>query len=133
MNQIILDTNAFSLYVKKNKTIFKEVEQSDVTCLSVVSVGELIYGFSKGSKTEHNKLILNSFLDNPLVKLVNINKNIAVIYGELYYILQKSGTPIPVNDIWIAACAIETDSMLITYDKHFLSIPKLKLWDKINE
>jgi tRNA(fMet)-specific endonuclease VapC len=44
--------------------------------------------------------------------------------------LRKSGTPIPINDVWIAAQCLETGSLLVTYYNHFAQIPGLRLWDE---
>ena len=71
------------------------------------------------------------FLKGKNIKILEINKKVAKIYGEISSILKKQGTPLPINDVWIAACAIEANSTLVTYDKHFLNIPNLKLWSKI--
>jgi len=131
MTRILLDTNAFSSYVNQDKKIIDQMLKSDKVYLSVISSGELVAGFLKGTKFEYNNITLEKFLKNSKVQLLNISKNTSDIYGKIYYELQKNGLLIPINDVWIAACAIETDSVLVTYDKHFLSIPKLKLWDKI--
>lgn len=133
MRNILLDTNAFSQYVKFDKEIIEVISQSNSVCLSIISIGELTYGFLKGEMNELNNMILNRFLSNPLTKLIDINRNIAVRYGTIYFYLKKRGTPIPTNDIWIAASAIETNSILVTYDKHFLKIPGVKLWDGLKK
>lgn len=125
MRRILLDTNTYSQYVKFDKKVVKILSQSDEICLSVVSVGELTFGFLRGSMNQLNNAILYRFLSNPLTKLIDINSRIATTYGSIYFNLKNSGTPIPVNDIWIAACAVETNAKLITYDKHFLKIPNL--------
>ena len=125
MRRILLDTNAYSQYVKFDKKVVKVLSRSDEICLSAISIGELTFGFLKGSMDELNNAILYRFINNPLTKLIDINKRIATTYGSIYFNLKNKGTPIPVNDIWIAASAIETDSILITYDKHFLKIPNL--------
>jgi len=54
----------------------------------------------------------------------------ADIFGFILASLRKSGTPIPINDVWIAAQCLETGSLLVTYDKHFAQIPGLRLWDE---
>jgi tRNA(fMet)-specific endonuclease VapC len=64
-------------------------------------------------------------LDLPGVQLVTVDAFVADRYGILVKILRKMGTPIPTNDIWIAAAALETGSRLVTYDSHFDCIPGL--------
>lgn len=131
MIQILLDTNTLSLYFKHDPKILEVVENADYIYVSVITIGELVYGFMKGSSFEKNRLLLERFLNNPLVKLIKVGRKTAIVYGEIYSILSKRGVPIPTNDVWIAACAIETDSSLVTYDKHFLKIPDVKLWNEL--
>ena len=64
-------------------------------------------------------------MDLPGVQVVNIDASVADRYGILVKMLRKMGTPIPANDIWIAAAALETGSRLVTYDSHFDCIPGL--------
>lgn len=128
MKQILLDTNTLSLYFKQDNLVHQEVEEADIIYVSVITLGEIKYGFLKGSQLKDNNRLLNDFLDNPLVKEIDIVEVTAMIYAEIYYKLQKLGLPVPSNDIWIAACAIQTDSTIITYDKHFLKIPGVKVW-----
>jgi tRNA(fMet)-specific endonuclease VapC len=52
----------------------------------------------------------------------------AEIFGEIKDRLRRAGAPIPVNDLWLAAQAVETGSVLVTYDKHFSQVPGLRLW-----
>lgn len=128
MKQILLDTNTLSLYFEQDNLVHQEVEEADIIYVSVITLGEIKYGFLKGLQLKDNNRLLNDFLDNPLVKEIDIVEVTAMIYAEIYYKLQKLGLPVPSNDIWIAACAIETDSTIITYDKHFLKIPGVKVW-----
>ena len=88
-------------------------------------------GFYGGTKFEKNKNTLNEFINDLDIDIRNIGFQTAEIYGEIKDELKRNGTPIPTNDIWIAACAIETGSKLITYDKHFLNIRGLRIWDVI--
>jgi tRNA(fMet)-specific endonuclease VapC len=53
------------------------------------------------------------------------------VFGLIMASLRKSGNPIPINDVWIAAHGLETGSILVTYDDHFAMIPGLRLWPEI--
>ena len=55
----------------------------------------------------------------------------ADVFGLIMASLRKSGKPIPINDVWIAAHDLETGSILVTYDDHFALIPGLRLWPEI--
>lgn len=131
MNSIILDTNSYSFYTSKDTKIKKEIQNADVVYMPLIVIGELYSGFYRGKKHDENEAELKSFLNDKKVHILGLTKETAQIYGDLLNKLQIKGTPISANDVWIAASVIETDSTLITYDKHFLNIPKLKLWKGI--
>ncbi len=137
MNSITLDTNAYSNFVKGDLQIIDQIKNSDIVFVPTIVVGELYVGFYQGNKLQVNERILDLFLNNIFVNRASIQINTAKIYGKIFSELLKKGKPIPTNDIWIAASAIETNSTLVTYDKHFLNIstPKgvadLKLWAKL--
>lgn len=83
---------------------------------------------NNGSKEKYNKDVLSSFLSKPTVKLLNTTLETAELFGRIKAQLKKAGTPVPVNDIWIAAQGIESDSTIITFDKHFQKIPGIRVW-----
>ncbi len=133
MTKILLDTSGYSKLLKGDKIIQSEVEEASVVYFSVVVVGELLAAFKNGSNETKNRQLLEKFTLKPSVVIVPITWETADIYAHLIHLLKKQGTPIPANDAWIAAHAIETGAKLITYDGHFLKIPGLRLWDKVTE
>jgi len=90
-------------------------------------------GFYGGSKPDWNSNILNDFLKNETVKIIEVTHRTAKIFGSIKNELRLNAKMIPVNDIWSAAHAIETDSTLISYDKHFTNISNLKIWLQISQ
>lgn len=91
------------------------------------TVGELEAAFLNGTRPRENQAILDAFLDEPLVQTIEIDRRVARRYGALYSKLKKAGTPIPINDVWIAACAAESGARLLTFDRDFRLIPGLDL------
>ena len=75
---------------------------------------------------------LKEFVNDAKVRIVNVDRKVSWSYGRIKYELRRNGTPIPDNDLWIAAQVIESSSELVTYDKHFLSIKGLKVWKKLS-
>ncbi|EKD62346.1 MAG: PilT protein-like protein [uncultured bacterium] len=130
MSQILLDTNSYSFFIKGDRSVTKEIYNSEFVYLSIISVGELYAGFQRGSKFSENVGILVRFLGKERMGVLKISIETAKIYGRITNELYKKGTPIPTNDVWIAAQAIETASVLVTHDSHFLEIPKLKIWKR---
>lgn len=137
MNSIILDTNSYSLFISKDLKIKKEIQNTDIVYVPLIVLGELYSGFFRGNKFEQNEYQLKEFLNDKKVRTLSLTKETSKIYGKILSYLTTKGTPITANDVWIAALAIETNSTLVTYDKHFLNIstPKgvtnLKLWSRI--
>ena len=128
MKQILLDTNAYSSLHKGDSVVRQAIFGSDLVLISVITLGELFRGFKEGSKESTNTILLERFLDDSKIRIIEIKKNTAKVYGDLSSIIRKKGTPLPSNDVWIASQVIATNSLLITYDKHFLKIPGLKIW-----
>lgn len=133
MRTILLDTNAYTEFVKGDERILKEVLSSDLTYLSVIVLGEIYFGCYHGKKLQENLATLERFLQKPMIRLLDVTSESARIFGFINAQIHAAGTPIPVNDVWIAAQTQETDSVLITYDSHFLRIPGLRLWDQLSK
>lgn len=117
--RICLDTNAYSAIGRGNKNAIRIVESAEEVIVPATVVGELMFGFLKGSRFSHNESDLDKFLSQDGVKLQPITREIAERYGYAKAALMKNGTPIPENDIWIAATALETGTRLVSGDVHF--------------
>jgi tRNA(fMet)-specific endonuclease VapC len=123
--KICLDTSAYSRLAQQQEELVKCVDEAETVFLSCIMLGELFAGFGLGKREKENRQELAGFLDLPGVRVVDIDASIADRYGNLITVLRKQGTPIPTNDIWIAAAAMETGSRLVSYDAHFDCIPGL--------
>ena len=64
---------------------------------------------------------------------MNATKETSEIFGQIKHTLKMVGTPMPINDVWIASHVFETGSLLISYDAHFSKVHGLRLWDEIEE
>lgn len=128
MKKISLDTNAYSALITGNETVLDALGEANEVYLSIFVIGELYYGFTNGSKEKRNREILNNFLKKATVKIIHTTIETAEIYGRLKTNLKKKGSPVPINDLWIAAHAIETGSFLLTFDAHFKAIPEVLLY-----
>ncbi len=130
MKNILLDTNAYVRFLRGDEKVMAYLAQADSVHMSVFVLGELYAGFKAGAKEKDNRQILDRFLLKPTVSVLEATIETADIFGLIMASLRKSGTPLPINDIWIAAHALETGSILVTYDDHFARIPGLRLWDE---
>ena len=95
------------------------VRGAEEVLLSVVVLGELLYGFRHNSRSERNARGMRAFLDNPYVSLVPVGETTADRYSRIAASLRAKGRPIPTNDLWIAAHAMETGADLVSADRHF--------------
>lgn len=131
MNKVLLDTNAFVRYLGGDEKVLDWLARTEQIYLSVFVLGELYAGFKSGSRESQNRRILDKFLDKPDVSLLEAGVQTAEYFAIIKSSLRKSGRPIPINDVWIAAHVLETGSILVTYDAHFLCIPGLRIWDEL--
>jgi tRNA(fMet)-specific endonuclease VapC len=118
----LLDTNAYVELLKGNAAVAHLVRGSECIAFSMVVVGELLFGFRNGTRYDHNLTALDDFLGQPWIELVQVTRTTADRFGRIAAALRKAGTPIPTNDIWIAAHALETGADLVTFDRHFEAI-----------
>lgn len=101
------------------------LDTADEVLLCTIVIGELLSGFKKGSAEKNNKVILHEFLSVPYVGILPLDDVTAERYAVILDYLQKQGTPIPTNDIWIAASAMQHGLTIISGDKHFALIPQI--------
>ena len=129
MNKIILDTNCYAAYLAGDQEVLKTLTEAKITFMSIFVLGELYAGFKGGTREKENRNILRTFLKKPSVVTLDASIETAELFGMVKDTLKQAGRPIPVNDVWIAAHALEYGAVLVTHDKHFFDIPGLRLWD----
>ena len=129
---MLLDTNAYVSYLSGDERILNELAAAEIVYMSVFLLGELFAGFRGGNKYRQNINILEKFMKKPTVEILNATETTSDIFGQLKNNLKNAGTPLPINDVWIASHALETGSVLISYDRHFSNCPGLRLWNYHN-
>lgn len=127
-NRVLLDTNAYSNLLRGNTEILDYIKSSSHIYFSIFVIAELLAGFKGGTKENNNVEVLNNFLSKSKVEIVNANYETANIFAQIKSELKTKGTPIPINDIWIAAHTIQTNSTLISKDKHFNNIDNITIF-----
>ena len=125
MNRICLDTSAYSNYRRGQPVVADHVDRAEWIGLPSVVLGELWTGFLLGSRLERNSAELAEFLKSAVVEVVRVDEDVARIYGEIVVDLRRQGTPVPTNDIWIAATAARMGASVLTYDPHFRQIGRI--------
>jgi tRNA(fMet)-specific endonuclease VapC len=129
MRRILLDTNAYIRLLAGDEKVLDALAGAERIYMSVFVLGELSAGFRAGRKGRENKNILDRFMEKPAVEILDATRDTADCFGLVKASLRKAGTPIPVNDVWIAAQALETGSILVTFDDHFKAVPGLRIWE----
>jgi len=119
MKKVMIDTNIYSTAMKGEPRVVDLLRKIDQIGISTISVGESFSGFKAGSREEKNREELEVFLDSPRVAVHGIEVETADFYAVILNQLKAAGTPIPTNDIWIAASALQHGYKLFSEDKHF--------------
>ncbi len=125
MKKVLIDTNVFSLAMKGEGSVVTALRKIDLIGFSTISIGELFSGFKGGSRETRNREELNLFLDSPRVVVHSIDEGTADFYASVLNDLRAAGTPIPTNDIWIAAVAFQHGYKIYSKDNHFNLVPGL--------
>lgn len=125
VKQLLLDTSAYAAFMSAQAEAVDALRKADAILLPVIVLGELYGGFAGGSRLERNRAELTEFLKVPRVMVVPLVEATAERYALIYDYLRRNGRPIPTNDLWIAASAMEHGATLLTADAHFLRLPQI--------
>lgn len=125
LTRICLDTSAYSQFKRGLPTVIEAVSSAQKVCMPTVVLGELRTGFRLGRQRDRNEKELLNFLANPAVEVLEIDDEATHHYAEIVTRLRTAGTPIPTNDIWIAALAARDGTTVVTYDQHFTLIDRI--------
>jgi predicted nucleic acid-binding protein len=117
--RLLLDTSAYSWFMRGHQDINAVLQSADSIAVNPIVLGELQAGFQHGRHIERNKATLAEFLASPRVHIIPIDKETAERYAAILHSLRKLGTPIPTNDLWIAASAMQYGLTILTTDAHF--------------
>lgn len=127
MNRLLIDTDIYSEALRGNPEVVHILRHAARIGVSAISIGELLSGFRAGNRERKNRDELARFLDSPRVELFTIDDDTAEHYSSVLSQLKRKGTPIPTNDIWIGAVALQHGLPLYTRDQHFQQIDGLLL------
>ena len=120
-----LDTSAYSNFKRGDPPVVDLIDRADWLGIPVIVLGELTVGFRLGGRREANESELDRFVAHPAVEILQVTEDMAGLYADIVLDLKKSGTPLPANDIWIAAVAVRHGATVLTYDAHFRAIARV--------
>jgi tRNA(fMet)-specific endonuclease VapC len=125
MTKLVLDTSAYSHFRRGEGAAVSLISAASWIGVSAVVLGELRAGFGLGKRRAHNEGELSEFLASSVVYLLDVDDEASRIYAEIVAALRAAGTPVPTNDIWIAAVAAREGVRVVTYDAHFRLIERV--------
>lgn len=123
--RLVLDTSAYSHFRTGHSGVLDLLAGAPVVVVPAVVLGELQAGFVLGKRVEENRHILAEFLDEPFVSILDVTAATGRHYGKIFAALRLAGTPIPINDVWIAAATTECGGHLLTFDNDYHRIAGL--------
>jgi tRNA(fMet)-specific endonuclease VapC len=124
-SKVMLDTSAYSAFLRGNEAVKRTVREADEIYLNPVVLGELYAGFARGSREKKDREILREFLASPRVQVAAIDEETSERYAAIIAYLWAKGAPIPTNDLWIAATAMQYGFKLVTTDSHYQQLPQI--------
>jgi tRNA(fMet)-specific endonuclease VapC len=123
--RLVLDTSAYSHFRAGDERVLDLIAVAEVVFLPTIVLGELEAGFSLGRRERENRTLLVEFLTEPFVSILPVTPMVARHYGRLFADLRRAGTPIPINDIWIAATTLDCGGHLLSFDGDFEKVASL--------
>ena len=125
--KIVLDTNIYCDYAEGLPDVVDAIATlGNFIFLPSIVIGELSYGFIKGTKQVYNEKKLRQIISRLKIEIIVVDENVARKYASIYLSLLKKGTKIPINDVWISACCMEVGGILLTNDKHFKLVNQIE-------
>ncbi len=123
---LVLDTNVYTSLEAGHEPTLRSLADADSLSLPSIVYGELYYGFRHGRRFDENLRKLDRFLVEFDVEMIPVTVEVAKKFGDIFTSLRKKGRPIPTNDVWIAACCMEVEGILLTQDRHFLEVDQIQ-------
>ena len=126
MKPLLLDTNVLIRFFRSDRKIADIISAYEKIVVPSIVLGEFKAGADPAKTCGQRQLeVLESFLDSPSVGVIPVTEGIASVYARIFRVLKANGTPIPQNDMWIAAAALEHGADIATHDEHFRLVPML--------
>jgi predicted nucleic acid-binding protein len=125
MNRLLIDTNIYVAFMRGDPAVVELLGRAEKIVLCPIVVGELLAGFRLGNQESKNREQLKDFSGNARVSTCAFTSDTAEFYAAVFTQLKKKGRPIPTNDMWIAAAAMQGGLKICTLDAHFENIEGL--------
>lgn len=125
MKTVLPDTNVLIDLLAGSRSFEEELSSAERILVTPTIVGEFLAGVGKTARDRVRRKAFDSFLEDPVVEFVSHDRETGDYYAAVHRFLREAGTPIPHNDVWIAASALQHGATVLTHDGHFNGIPIL--------
>ena len=125
MKTILPDTSALVDFLHGDRALSDVIETADRVLITPIVLGEFFAGLKRDARSRTQNNILSNLMEDSAVEYAGFTENTPLFYAKVFQYLKQIGKPIPTNDMWIAAFALETGSEILTRDLHFSRIPML--------
>jgi predicted nucleic acid-binding protein len=127
--KLVLDTNVYCDFAEGVPDTVEAIAlHGQFLFIPSVVLGELFFGFMKGSRASWNERKLRQMMDRLRVEIIDITQDVARKYALIYLSLVRKGAKIPINDVWVAACCMEVGGTLLTRDRHFEYVDQIDIY-----
>jgi tRNA(fMet)-specific endonuclease VapC len=123
--RIALDTSRLTDLFQGDARLAEQLGSCEEVWIPLFVLAEIRAGFYGGNQRPRNEMLLGRFLAKGTVGILLPDRETAEQYARLFVQLKRAGTPVPNNDLWIAALALQHDLSLVTRDRHFEHIPQV--------
>lgn len=123
--RLVLDTSAYSHFRRGHAGVLEALARAERVLIPVTVLGELEAAFELGTRPRENRRVLDDFVAEPFVEVFDATPSVARHYGRVFAALKRAGTPLPANDIWIAAATLDCGGTLLTFDHDFERVTSL--------
>ncbi|MBM3701245.1 MAG: type II toxin-antitoxin system VapC family toxin [Actinobacteria bacterium] len=127
IKRLMIDTNIYIEYLRGNEQVKDILDFADIVAFGVISVGEIFTGFYLSENEKKYFSEIEEFFNSSRLLIYDVDSETAEFYAKIVSELKSSCSPIPTNDIWIAALALQHGIKLLTMDNHFKKVPGLFL------
>ncbi len=125
MKRVLIDTNAYAAFKLGEPNAIAVMRHAPEIGLCSTVLGELLAGFAVGNRAARNRRELADFIASPRVRQLSVDAETAEHYAALFANQRRKGRPVPTNDLWIAAVALQHGLALFSLDAHFKEMENL--------